>query len=38
MPGSKQPVELSAAVNANLGLGGPAIGNRKKAYLLPGQL
>ena len=38
MPGTKQPLALSAAANANLALGGPAIGNRKKAYLLPGQL
>ena len=38
MPGSKQPLPFSAAVNANLALGGPAVGNRHKAYLLPGQL
>ncbi|HKV77965.1 MAG TPA: chemotaxis protein CheD [Candidatus Sulfotelmatobacter sp.] len=36
MSGAKQPLPLS--VVANLALGGPAIGNRTKTYLLPGQL
>ena len=38
MSGSKRPLALSAATNAGLALGGPVVGNRKKAYLLPGQL
>ena len=36
MSGAKQPLPRSVA--ANPALGGPAIGNRTKAYLLPGQL
>jgi len=38
MPESKHPLALSASANVNLALGGPAIGSRAKAYLLPGQL
>lgn len=38
MPGSKQPPAVCAAANARQALGGPVVGNRKKAYLLPGQL
>ena len=38
MPGSKQPLAQSASAHVNRAPGDPAIGNRSKAYLLPGQL
>lgn len=38
MAGSKHSLAFAAAANASLAAAGPVVGDRKKAYLLPGQL
>lgn len=38
MSGSKESLALAAVANASPALGGPVSGDRKKVYLLPGQL